>query len=131
MREDTGKAVVKTFAVISWIEAAMLILAGGAFLFLGPLVGEFIDQSNPVAANILSGVGITAAIIMFLAGILYLINGFGLWRFQNWGRSLTLVLAVLSLFAFPIGTIIGIVAIWLFGFNEIIKDLFQRPARAR
>ena len=40
-------------------------------------------------------------------------TGWGLLRQADWARILAMVLAVLGLFLFPIGTIIGIYVIWV------------------
>jgi len=130
MKQETGRAVVKTFAVLSWIEGLMLLAVAAGFLVLGPSVGAFIGADQPGLGQVLGGVGIGAAVVLGAMALLYLLNGFGLWRFRNWGRVLTLVLGVLSLFAFPIGTVIGIITIWLFGFNDLVRNLFRRKARA-
>jgi type II secretory pathway pseudopilin PulG len=53
-------------------------------------------------------------LITLLLGIGHASAGYGLWKLLPWGRTVALVLAGLSLFAFPVGTIIGGLLIFYF-----------------
>ena len=72
--------------------------------------------------------GITAsAIVLVLAfglGILFFVTAVGLWGMRIWARWLAVVISILSLFAFPIGTVIGALTIWYL-FQEKTKDAFE------
>jgi hypothetical protein len=57
------------------------------------------------------------------SGILSVLAGWGLLNLKEWARWLALVLAVFTLFAFPIGTIIGVLIIWYLLQDEA-KDAF-------
>ena len=60
--------------------------------------------------------GITAAVvgvILVLFGALDLVAGLGLLKYKQWARILTLILAVLKLFAFPVGTALGVYTLWV------------------
>lgn len=70
--------------------------------------------------SIMLGVGVIAILI----GILYAITGWGLWNLKSWARIVAIILGILSLFNFPIGTIIGIVVLWYL-FKTDIKTAFQ------
>jgi len=48
----------------------------------------------------------------------------GLLRLRPWGRILTIVLAAMGLFAFPIGTVIGALIIW-YMFGDEAKEAFE------
>ena len=39
------------------------------------------------------------------------LTGWGLWRRTRWGRILAIVMAILSLFRFPLGTAVGVVTL--------------------
>jgi hypothetical protein len=76
--------------------------------------------------------GITAsAIVLVLAfglGILFFVTAVGLWGMRMWARWLAVVISILSLFAFPVGTVIGAVTIWYL-FQENIKDAFEAAGK--
>jgi hypothetical protein len=47
-----------------------------------------------------------------IAAIIAALVGWGLWNMRSWSRMAAIVLAILQLFAFPIGTVIGALIIW-------------------
>ena len=81
----------------------------------------------------------TMALVMFptfavLAGF----AAVGIWLFQNWSRILSMILCVILLLAFPIGTIFGIlgfIALWggkrLFGPNRLSQKQLQKELEHR
>jgi hypothetical protein len=100
--------------IVGWLlivtNALFLVLA--AFLFV-LLVGIGLAVGEPEARNILSIVGTSLAALFTVLGIPGIVAGAGLLARQAWGRILAIVVAILSLLNFPIGTIIGIYAIWV------------------
>jgi hypothetical protein len=100
-----------------------LMLLLGLFLFF--IIG---------GAGVLSGdrqaMLVTGAVGTFLAGIFIvlalpgLITGFGLLKFRPWARILGIVLGALHLFAFPLGTLLGIYALWVL-LNAQTTPLFE------
>lgn len=54
-------------------------------------------------------IAITAAVMAALAFLV----GFGLLSRRSWGRVLAIVIAILSLLKFPIGTALGIYTLWV------------------
>jgi hypothetical protein len=61
------------------------------------------------------------------SSILSLAAGWGLLQLKQWARWLTIVIAVFSLFAFPIGTVIGALVIWYL-FKEEVQAVFEPNA---
>ena len=72
------------------------------------IVGIFEDSDALIATAIL---GVIAFVLMTFC-ILILIIAYGLWTMRQWARVATIALAMLSLFAVPLGTVIGGVTIW-------------------
>ena len=93
------------------------------------LVGGFVDEPN--ANNILSLIADILAIVFIVISIPGIVAGMGLYKRKEWARILTLILSVIEIFSFPIGTAIGIYSIWAliqpetiaaFGSNSSIKE---------
>lgn len=61
--------------------------------------------------------------VFLLLAVFYFIGAWGLWTLQPWARTLAIILAILSLFDVPIGTIIGII-ILIYLFQPEIKAAF-------
>jgi hypothetical protein len=52
-------------------------------------------------------------IAIYLRAILGALTGIALLRRERWGRTLALVVAILSLIKFPFGTALGIYTLWV------------------
>lgn len=74
------------------------------------IIGDFIDNSE--GEMILRIIGNVISTFLILISIPGIVAGFGLYRRKEWARILTLILSVLAIFNFPIGTAIGIYSIW-------------------
>ena len=57
-----------------------------------------------------------------------LIAGIGLLKFRPWARILGIVVAILNLINIPIGTVVGIYALWVL-FSRETERLFVRHRR--
>ncbi len=95
--------------VLGWLYIVLGILgllAGLFVLFVMLTVGIFVPEEGLFA--ILGIVGLFVAGVMALLSAPGIIVGIGLLKFQPWARVLALVLGVLNLLNFPLGTVLGI-----------------------
>lgn len=125
MNTTTARKWVRAYAVLAVIVGFITAIAGFAFLFGGaPLAGIFQPVDFGTTALFAAGTAamITGAIMLLLA-LFYFAVAAGLWNFRPWARMAALILSVISLLNFPLGTIIGLIGIWLFGFSDA-KMLF-------
>lgn len=88
------------------------------------LIGDFMDEPN--GKMVLSILGDVIAGFLVFISIPGLIAGFGLYRRKEWARILTIVISVIILFNFPLGTAIGIYSIWAMVQPETVAA-FNRP----
>ncbi len=122
MDTKSAETVVKIFAILSWIGAVFAVL-GGLGMLLG---GSFLSSlGGGLFGGVLGGLVVVMGIIMLVIGVLEAFVGFGLWQHKNWARITVIVLGALSLISFPLGTIIGILEIYFFGFDKTVKGLFK------
>jgi len=101
-------------SVLGWLY----ILGNAVFLAIGILgvvflAGIGVVSEDPEAFKVLSVIGSVGAIFFTVLAVPGLIAGVGLLKRRSWARILALVIAVLSLFNFPIGTAVSIYAIWV------------------
>jgi len=137
MDTNTARTIVNVYAVLAWVGALFALIAAGA-LFVGgstsaffmPYYGAY-NGYAPGMMGFYSGIAIVMGVVMLALAVLYAIGGFGLWQHREWARVLMIVLSVVSLFGFPIGTIIGALGIWLFAFEPTVRGLFRPVAHAR
>jgi len=111
MRKQDFELHVKVVAWLHVLESILYI--GGALLLVIFFSGMGILADDPQAFGILSLVGTCGGGFLLLIGIPVALAGWGLLNRRSWSRVLALVLAVLGLFLFPLGTIIGIYVLWV------------------
>ncbi len=93
------------------IGYSILELVIGVLIFiLLHFVGDFVDERDAeFVLSIVANVLIVLFVILSVPGI---IAGMGLMKRKEWARILTLVLSVLHLLSFPLGTAVGVYSIW-------------------
>ena len=107
-------------SVLGWLyilgNIIYLVIGGLGLIFLA---GIGVATQDPEAFQILSIVGGVGAIFFTVLAVPGLIAGVGLLKRQSWARILALVLAILGLVNFPIGTAVGIYALWVLLQTEV------------
>lgn len=84
-----------------------------AAIFVPIIIAES-DEESPEYLPIFIGIAILVVAILFLAfGIISIVSGKRLMAYQNSGRTGTMIVAVISVFSFPFGTIFGIAALYV------------------
>ncbi len=100
--------------IVAWIlivgHAIFLVIA--CFIFL-LLTGIGLTVHEAQASGILFIVGTGVAMLLGMLAIPGVIAGWGLLARRSWARILALVVAILGLLNFPIGTLIGFYTIWV------------------
>ena len=105
-----------------------LFLANGVFMLLTGLFlslvlgGSAVASGDPGAAGILAGVGGMLWIALLIYAVPNLLAGWGLLRRLNWARPLALVMGALSLLSFPLGTALGVYALWALTRPEVMPE---------
>jgi hypothetical protein len=107
---------IKVLSVLFIILGILGIVVAVAFLVLGAGTAATIlaqDQSNEakVGAAWAGGCITFVAVLFGVMSIPSIIAGWGLSQRKSWARILTIILAILSLPQFPVGTAIGIYAL--------------------
>jgi hypothetical protein len=100
--------------VVGWlliVGHAMFLLIG-TFVFL-LLTGIGVATGEREAMAILGAVGTAVGLLLIVLGIPGLVAGAGLLARKSWARILALVVGILGLVNFPIGTAIGLYAIFV------------------
>lgn len=123
MKVDERPDGVSIIAIYYVFFAAMNLIGSCAILLfaLVPAMGATGDGFGLIASVFGIGIG-----FLFVAAgaLLGLAAGLGLLRLRNWARILAIVLAIFTLFGFPIGTVIGGLIIWYLIKPEV-KEAFH------
>jgi hypothetical protein len=101
-------------AIIHIAYACIGLLAGliGTVLLLGLSTLSNLQGSGLSELVILRVLAYAAIAITLLTTLPALIGGIGLLKKQPWARILLMIVAVFDLFAFPLGTAIGVYTLW-------------------
>ena len=114
---------VTAIAVWYFIDAAFLLF--GACILIAVLFGILAEIGNDATAQFWVSFGMLFGVVfMGLAGIALVITGWGLLGMKQWARWLAFIMAIFSLFAFPIGTVIGALIIWYLLKDEV-REAFE------
>jgi len=107
--------------VVGW-----LWIANGALSVLMLLIGLLVINWPGVIPNARdSFLASSGVLCFFLPGVIaYILAGFGLIKYKSWARILAIILAILNLILFPIGTALGIYTLVIM-FNDEAEALFR------
>jgi len=114
MNQLDERALQLHVPILGWlyILGNALLLVVGAFVFI-LLAGIGAASGDTQALGILGIIGTAVGLLLAALALPGLIAGYGLLRRRAWARVLALVLSILALAAFPLGTLIGAYAIWV------------------
>ncbi len=68
---------------------------------------------SPEDATVIVVVALAISSLFLVIGIPSLIAGVGLLKQKGWARTLAIIVAILALASFPIGTAVGIYTLWV------------------
>ena len=99
------------FSALGVLAALFLMIAmGGA----AGIVGAAADPDEAALALPIIGLAGTALVgFLLIVSLPGLVTGFGLLSYKPWARIVGIVLAILQLLHFPLGTVFGIYALWV------------------
>ncbi len=104
-------------AFITWITFIGIGLISSSVL---ENVLEFIPY---MPLGTLSMIGWLISALLLVVSLPGFIAGYGLIKFKPWSRMLAMIIAVFNLFSFPVGTALGVYALWVLLNPETIKLL--------
>ena len=111
--------------ILGWllIVGHAIFLAIGVFVFV-LLTGIGVVSGEGEAIAILTLVAIGVASLMALLALPGIAAGYGLLKRREWGRVLAIIVAVLGLVNFPIGTLVGVYVLWVL-FQQAANEYFS------
>lgn len=101
---------IKLVAILYFVLCFMGLFAAAAIYFILNLAGQISGDYD--ASCILGIVSKAVAAIILISLLPTLIGAWGLLKHKEWARILVLVISVINLVNFPLGTALGSYAIW-------------------
>jgi hypothetical protein len=130
MKQFSQQELQQQITILGWlyIISYALFLVIGAFVFI-LLTSIGAVSGDEQAMAILSLVGTSVGVLLVLLALPGMAAGFGLLAHKSWGRYLAIVVAILGLVNFPIGTLIGLYTLWILT-QEQASAYFVTPSFA-
>jgi hypothetical protein len=100
----------QALGILFVVFSALLALVALGVLAVFVLGVRSASDQGGRAMAVVMGIAVTA--FLLLLSLPGLIGGLGMLRRRAWSKVVTLIVAVLSLPSFPLGTVLGIYAIW-------------------
>jgi hypothetical protein len=116
---------VKVLGILNIVFGGLGLL--GAFVLMiifGGVAGLVGAEGDTAALPIIGLTGASLVLIAVLTSLPAVIIGFGLYRLQPWSRIAGIVISILALLAFPLGTALGIYGLWVL-FSADAQRLFE------
>src|SRR5687768_18218449 len=108
---------VKVLGILNILSGVMgLCVALLLIVVFGGAAGAVGASGDPDAAMALPIIGLTgAALVLFLVvmSLPAILIGYGLYRLRPWARIAGMVFSLVSLFEFPVGTVVGSYGLWV------------------
>jgi hypothetical protein len=116
---------VRTLGILWLVYAGLRILQSVALNGFLNRDWWFFDRAPFFVHEVFRGV----SAFMLIAGLVGALAGWGLMERRPWARTLAIVLGILVLFNFPIGTALGIFTLWVLmpAQSEMEYRSIQRP----
>ncbi len=118
--------------VVGWlfiVTNALLLSIGVVGLFL--MFGIGILAQDLTSFQVLGVIGTLGLVLFTILGLPGIIAGVGLLERRVWGRVLALVLGILGLAAFPVGTLIGLYTFFVLLQNSASTYFGEAPVRTQ
>ena len=102
---------IKVVGLINIVFGVLGLMAAG-IVFIA-VAGGGLLSGDEEAILITSIVATSVSSVIAIFSIPEIIAGWGILKMKSWGRILGIVIAVIDLLAFPIGTAFGIYGLWV------------------
>ena len=103
---------IRIVAILHIIMGVLGLLASLAFFLGGAGFAAALSNEDRDAALAMGTCGTVVAVIIGIVSLPSIIAGVGLQKRKSWARVLTIILSVINLLNFPIGTAIGGYSLW-------------------
>lgn len=118
----------RLLSIFFHIQGALQLLAGILLIVIYIAFGGYFmigmrGNDGEFVGTMMIAMGIVMGVIVFVFAALDFFAAVKIGKTQKIGRTLGIVLGILSLTSFPIGTALGVYALWFF-FGDMAKALY-------
>jgi hypothetical protein len=126
-RLDDHKKILGVLYVVTGLFSIMIMLIlQGIFTTVYAFVFDEMDsEGQAIFQLVMSLMRYVQILAIALYAVPSVLAGLGLLMRQSWAMILALIVAALKLFSFPVGTAIGIYAIWIYAEEQRVRKMVQ------
>jgi hypothetical protein len=115
------------FGALGLCTALFLMVVFGG---VAGIVGAEADSDAAIAVPIIGATGAIVVLFMLVVALPSIIVGYALYKLQPWGRVAGIVLSIVNLLWFPLGTALGVYGLWVL-FSADGQRLFEGAPTAQ
>ncbi len=113
---------IKVVAILHLVFSGMMMLVGLMVAIL--VVSGGLISGDKTAIAITSGLGFFFAVLFICLSVPAILGAVGTLKLKNWGRILLIIVGILNLPGFPVGTALGAYTLWVL-FQKETESLFS------
>ena len=109
----------RLLSIFYFILAGLQIVLGGFFALIYVVIGGAAlstarRDEDQIVGGVFLGLGLIIGLVMLVIGALTLFTGFKVRKEQPVGRVLGIIISILVILNFPLGTALGVYGLWFF-----------------
>ena len=115
---------INLIATLHIVMSGLIIFSGIVAFGILSIIGGYTDCSDTSSVLYIVGIAILAFLVFIsLPGI---IAGIGLYNRKEWARILTIIVSILELLNFPLGTALGVFSIYVLTQPEVVAKFNEQ-----
>ncbi|HLF35162.1 MAG TPA: hypothetical protein VI583_13050 [Cyclobacteriaceae bacterium] len=119
MKDNIYKTHQKILGALIIAYSAMNIFAALSLIAAMNIIYAFLDE--PEIVDFIAILSKMIGIVLLVVSVPALVTGIGILKEKEWSKPFSLIIGIVYLVFFPVGTIIGIYTIWL-STQTVIKE---------
>ena len=124
--EDHKKILGVLYIVTGLFSIMLLLILNGVLTTIYAFAfGEMDQEEQAIFQFVMTLIRYIQLLAIAFYAVPTLIAGIGLLMKQSWAMIMALIVAALKLFSFPVGTAIGIYAIWIYAEEQRVRKATQ------
>ena len=118
---------IKILGILFIVSGVLSIMFGLVIVTI--FFGSGILSGNERLLAVFTIISTAIASFSFVTGIPEIIGGWGLLNRRSWSRILIIIMSIINLIGFPVGTALGIYGLWVLFKPESEKILAEQPVQ--
>lgn len=116
---------ILSYLFMIFSAVAFVVCLGLVLVFAGIMSVVSMKEGSPNPLFVAGGIGTLLMIIVSIASVPGFLAGYGLLKNKSWGRPPAIIMGFIYLIEPPVGTALGVYALWVL-FNDECKAFLNK-----